>query len=207
MTDDRRIRPSRVLSGRDRHTITSALPWVAILIITGGFHLYREAVADGVIYLVVAGAVLLDAVGILRIERSARSWQLPRGLLLGCSSILAVPLMVSPLYGAMDTVVVAAIGVIVLILCWPAVPPTAVRPQERRARRRAAILWSCAGVVFCLWELSAYFLGRPSAAAQYAFPALSDLVDPIIQTIPGRIVLVALWFLGGIALVRRGRHS
>jgi hypothetical protein len=78
--------------------------------------------------------------------------------------------------------------------------------REGPARRWAAVLWAWVALAFCIWELAAYLLGRPSAAAEYAFPPLSDLLDPAVTSPFWRIILVAGWLAGGAALLRRGRH-
>ena len=36
-------------------------------------------------------------------------------------------------------------------------------------------------------------------------PALSDLLDPAVDTPIGRVLAVAAWVLGGLALLRRAR--
>jgi hypothetical protein len=212
MADDQRTRLDRVLGTHAKRIVAIASPWTVILVITGCFHLYRDAIADAVIYFLVAAALALDAAGVLRFgHRSAVVQRLPRSLLAIGSAVLALPLVLAPLYGVVDTLVVVVVGVVVLALAWPESPRASRPPVQRagdatRARRRSAILWSCVGLFFCGWELGAYLLGRPSAAAEQMFPPLSDLIDPVVEQVLGRTLLVVGWFAAGIALVRRGRH-
>jgi hypothetical protein len=44
-------------------------------------------------------------------------------------------------------------------------------------------------------------------AHEAEFPALSDLLDPLIAWPPARAVLVLAWLLGGWALTRRRRGA
>jgi hypothetical protein len=69
--------------------------------------------------------------------------------------------------------------------------------------RRAATLWACVGIAVCLWELTMFFLG--AYVDRYAFPALSDLLDPLLDRPIGRILFAAAWLVGGVALMRRGQ--
>lgn len=70
------------------------------------------------------------------------------------------------------------------------------------AIRRAAILWSVIAVICCLWEVAAFLLGLPSPEAEFEHPSISDLLDPVVGTIQGRIAFTALWLLVGVALLR-----
>jgi hypothetical protein len=73
------------------------------------------------------------------------------------------------------------------------------------AIRRAAILWSVIAVICCLWEVAAFLLGLPSPEAEFEHPSISDLLDPVVGTIQGRIAFTALWLLLGVALLGDAR--
>ncbi len=182
-------------------------PWTAILLVTGAFHFYRGAPVDAVVYLAVAAALIVDALGWLR---GAPSFRLPpTAATIGVSVVLGALLVISPRHGVVDGVVVTGIGLTVLPLAWSGVP----RGTGRRGRtdetaiRRTALAWALLGVGGCLWEVASFLLGLPGPAAEYAHPALSDLLDPFIEWAPGRILFVAAWLAGGIALLSRGRRS
>lgn len=59
-------------------------------------------------------------------------------------------------------------------------------------------------ILGCLWELAQFIIGlvHPQDPAY----ALSDLLDPLLATWPGRLAFIALWLAGGCFLVRRGRR-
>ncbi|NEN06528.1 hypothetical protein G3T36_11675 [Diaminobutyricibacter tongyongensis] len=204
MATDRPAESERAAQTGTRSATITRAAWIAILSLTGAFHLFRGAPVDGLIFFAGALGLALDAFGWLRIrpldrERTARrllSWIL--------MAVLLLVLALAPLYGGVESVVVVAIGVALIPVVWPqpAVPTPRARPD---AVRRAAFAWSVIAVVGCAWEIGAYFMSRPSPAAEFAFPPLSDLVDPFIASPIARAVLIAIWLVGGYALIRRGR--
>ncbi|MFF1632938.1 hypothetical protein [Leifsonia sp. NPDC058248] len=185
--------------------------WIAVLVFTGIFHFIRGAPVDTSIFLAGAAVITLDALGwlqvplIARIDRLTRSRRLLAFVLIAVASAV---LALSPLYGGADTAIVVGIGLLVLPVAW-AGPQAGAHPDAppRAAVRRAAIAWSVLVVAGCAWEIAVYFLGRASPVGSAEFPALSDLLDPLIFWPPTRLVLVAVWLLGGYVLIRRGHRS
>jgi len=75
------------------------------------------------------------------------------------------------------------------------------------AIRRSAILWSVIAVTCCLWEVAAFLLGLPSPEAEFDHPSISELLDPVLGTIQGRIAFTTLWLLVGVALLAGARSG
>lgn len=182
--------------------------WTAVLIITAAFHIVRGAPIDAAIYAAGAVVLIFDALGWLRIplrmppDRDTVSRKVVAGILIAVASAV---LAVTHLYSAADTAIVVGLGVLLLPAAWaerggPSQPLPAVL-------RRTAIAWSIVIVAGCVWEIGVFFLGRDLTGSENAFPALSDLVDPLLAWPPARAVLVACWLVGGYALLRRGRQS
>jgi hypothetical protein len=48
-----------------------------------------------------------------------------------------------------------------------------------------------------------YILGTVSPGGRAAYPALSDLLNPLLDVPAARVVFVTVWLLGGVFLVRR----
>jgi len=187
------------------------LAWVAVLALTAAFHALRGAPVDAALYAAVAALLVLDQLGWLRVplrlgpDRGTASRRVVAGVLI---VVAALALGATPLYGPADAAVVVGIGVLLLPVAWAERdgasgerPPD---PVTRRALRRAAVLWASVIAAGCLWEVAAFVLGRTLPGQEQDFPALSDLVDPVLAWPPARAVLVALWLLGGYALIRRG---
>lgn len=193
-------------------------PWITILCLTSGFQFFRGAPLDGAVFAAAAIALGLANLGLLQFVGSTRVARPVLGYAVGALIVVVVALL--PRFSLADGVIVIGVGLTAIPFAWSDQgrwPPYtrakngAVSGTDRasghsptRALRRAAILWSALAVALCLWELTAFFLGMPSAAAEYAHPALSDLIMPLLANPLSLGVGTALWLLGGAALLRRG---
>jgi hypothetical protein len=178
--------------------------WIAILVLTGAFQLYREAFADAAVFIVLAAALVLGETGILnRLDGRAIR---PRRIVVAIAlAIDVVVLVFTPRHGYADGIVLAVTGVLVFIVAWPNERTTdqSTPPWSPRLTR-AALAWTILGIAFCIWELAMYFLGY-GAEGRTDFPALSDILDPVLNNPIGRVIGVVAWLAGGVALTRRGR--
>jgi hypothetical protein len=175
------------------------------MVLTSGFQFYRGAISDGVVFGVLAIALILDALHWMPALRT-REWRPSRTLTIGALAVAAAVLALTPRHGMADGVVLVVTGILVLIVTWPDGPKTDGPKTGWTPRmRRSATLWAIIGIAVCVWELLMYFLGAYLPGGSTRYPALSDLLDPLIQNPIGRILFVAAWLLGGVALSRRGR--
>ena len=113
--------------------------------------------------------------------------------------------------------VVAVIGLYALAaataapLTWPAAVTvlapglllfaygTRRRPARTvRTTRATAVTWLALGAALLAWELVAYRWGNDAA-----HPTLSLLLDPVLDTYPGRLAGYLLWLAAGAWLVSR----
>jgi hypothetical protein len=203
---DRPAESERAEQTGTRSATITRVAWIGILSLTGAFHVFRGAPLDGLIF--IGGALVLgvDALGWLRFGPLTRERSTRRILVMVLMAVALLVLALAPLYGGLETIVVVAIGLVLIPVVWPqpSVPAPRARPD---AVRRAAVAWSVVAVAGAAWEIGAYFMSTPSLAAEYDFPPLSDLIDPVVASPIGRAVLIALWLAGGYALIRRGRSS
>lgn len=183
-------------------SILRALPWVAILLIIGTVQLIRDAPADSVVFGVVAVLIALDAVGVLPPLPAMR---VPLVVLATGGALVAVVLVLAPRHGLLAGIVVSGIGIAAVAIAW-ARPAAEKRAPDRRVLR-GAVLWASVTVLLCLWELSSFLLGRFTVDTKIAHPAVSDLLDPAVDTVPGRIVFVVVWIAAmlGFVWVGHGR--
>jgi hypothetical protein len=81
-------------------------------------------------------------------------------------------------------------------LLWYGVrrPPT----TALRVGWPTVLTWITLGLVFCAWELVAFYSGNDPA-----HPTFSLLTDPIFATYPGRVAGYSLWLVTGAWLVTR----
>lgn len=188
-------------AGRSTLVRRLARPWTVILVITGLFQIFRGAPVDGAFFLTVAVVLVVDEFGRVPLPVVG----LPRRWVLAVSAaVLGTLLVLAPRHGLIEGLLVSGIGLSVLLFAWP---DHGGSGSGREPLRRAGILWSVIAVAACLIEVVSFLLGVPSAAAQAEHPSISLLLDPALDTIEGRIVFTALWLVGGIALLRRGRRS
>ena len=176
--------------------IVRALPWVAILVIIGTVQLIRDAPVDSVIFWVMAVLITLDAVGVLPQLPAAR---VPFAALALGGALAVVLLVLAPRHGLLAGIVVSVIGIAAVTITWSR--PSAEPPARDRLVLRGAVLWASVTVVLCLWELSSFLLGRFTLDTKIAHPAVSDLLDPAVDTWAGRIVFVAVWVAAMVGFV------
>ena len=178
------------------------MAWIAILAITGGFQFYRDAPVDATVFCLLAAGLLADLLGAFR-RIPLRNLAIHRALVVGSAVIVAGLLAFSPRHGVIDAAVVAIAGVLALLVAWPDHAGDLAAPATPSSGFvRTAWLWAGVLLAICLWELAMYILG--SVGGRSAFPALSDLLDPLVENSAGRILFVLGWVLAGVALVRRG---
>jgi hypothetical protein len=90
-------------------------------------------------------------------------------------------------------IAVAVPGAVLLVLAVR----RAASPQEPVSRRHAAP-WVGLLLLFGAWELTAVLWGNDAA-----HPTLSLLLDPALETYPGRLAAWLLWLAAGRWLVTR----
>jgi hypothetical protein len=180
--------------------------WIAILVLTGAFQLYRQAFADSAVFIALAAALVVGETGILS-RLDGRAIRRRRIAITIAAAIDAIVLVFTPRHGYADGIVLAISGVLVFVVAWPNGSASDQTKQPWSLRlTRAALAWTILGIAFCIWELAMYFLGY-GAEGRTDFPALSDILDPILNNPIGRVIGVAAWLAGGVALMRRGRAS
>jgi hypothetical protein len=187
-----------------------SLPWIAILAITAFVQFVRAAPLDGVVFAVIAVALLVDAVGLgPRLRPISRPGMLP--VLVGALAAAAL-LILTPRHGVVDGIVLVVVGAAAAPVAWAGLQPgrertRGPRPGGAAEVRRTAILWAAAGVATCLWELTSFVLGRALPEQKAQHPAISDLLDPALHQFWFRALFVVGWLALGLALMNRGRSS
>jgi hypothetical protein len=64
-------------------------------------------------------------------------------------------------------------------------------------------VWAVIGVAACLWELTSFTAQQVWTSDQDAHPAVSDLVEPLLQSWIGRAVFLLLWAGAGWWLLQQ----
>lgn len=187
--------------------------WIGILALTSGFQFFRGAPMDGMVFGVAGLLLVADVFGLLSFV-PILSPRPRRDVTVVAGVVLTALLTLLPRYSVADGIILVAIGLTLVPFVWAEPParmkheadePNGTRAPWRPALRRAALLWLCLVVVFCLRELGSFFLSMPSPTAEFDHPPLSDLVDPIMDNPIGKFAGIALWLMLGASLLRRGR--
>ena len=98
-----------------------------------------------------------------------------------------------PLTAPAAIVVLLAGAALLTLAAWRRVPP---RPAV--CSRQCVVPWVVLAVLFAGWELTAAFWGNDSA-----HPTFSLLLDPVLETYPGRLLGWLAWLGTGRWLVTR----
>jgi hypothetical protein len=185
-----------------RRRTLRAVPWVAIPLIIAGVQVVRGEAFDAILFAVVAVLLALDLTGVLP---EVPAIPLPLAPALAAGAVVTGALTLAPRHGLLAGVTLTVVGIAGALVAWT---PTRAGGATAGARlRRGAMLWAGVAVALCLWELSSFLLGRDTEAAKLAHPAVSDLLDPVLDGWPGRLVFVVLWVAAGIGLLRAGRRG
>ena len=181
--------------------------WLFVLIAIGIVQIVRMQWFDtAVFFTAAAGAGLAATQARAPAVQAARASGQPLSLLVlsSVAAILGAVLCFVPRHGVVMQVATVAIGVAV---AWLALGGRAVSRPDRQTGfgpgiRRLTLAWAVVVVIGCVWELVQFILGlvQPDAA----WFSLSDLLNPLAGTVPGKIVIVVAWLAGGVWLLRRG---
>ena len=172
--------------------------WLVILVLIGVAQLVRGEWFDAAVFLV---AIALVCCSILLPPHGAHR---PRpDLVVFAATVLAAAVALLPRHSSGMIVAVLITGVAALVASWPGA--ASVRRPWTPGLRRLAVAWAVILVVGWLWELAQFIAGR-IAPTQPSF-ALSDLVDPLLDTELGKAVFAGAWLSCGVFLVLRGRRG
>ncbi len=177
-----------------------SLAWLTVLSLIGIVQLTRRQWGDALVFGIAAVALIAEAAGVFpvldRLRRPAVA------VVAVAAAVAAALLVVVPRHSPVSAGAFALVGAAAVIV---AVPPP--RDGERRrwspALRGLGWAWASIVIVACLWELLQVMLGGSTPGGRAAHPALSDLLDPVLNTLPGRIGFAVVWAGIGLFLVTR----
>lgn len=177
--------------------------WVLVFIGAALFHIWRGSVEDAYIFGTASILMLSQVMGFTKIGFRQKP-------LLNIWVIVAVVvLMAGVLYLSQPHSVAGAFALLALlpagiVLIFYRDAKTHPAPSTPALRARWA--WGLWAFVFTLIELIA-FIGEYFTEDDTAFPTISVILDPVLETQLGRAAFIALWLMAGIYLlgVRRKR--
>jgi hypothetical protein len=177
------------------HPTAGEFAWIAIVVAIGVVQVVRAQWFDAGVFAAAAVALAADATGRLSAATSRRRVTV-RVIVIACA-IATVILSFLPRHSPAMIVAVVTLGVMTIALVWP-------RPSRRdrwpHGVRVLAWWWAAILVTGCLWELAQFIIGLfvPSTDG-----ALSDLLEPVLETPLGQFVCATAWVAVGLFLVLR----
>lgn len=96
---------------------------------------------------------------------------------------------------------VVGLGASVVVVGWGG--PTRQRQIPARFTRIGAFTWGTLFVGASLWELTALLMQPNIETSSYAHPTISTLTDPLLGSVPGRLIALLGWIALGAYLVER----
>lgn len=187
-----------------------AAAWIGILLAIGAVQAVRAQWFDAAVFFAIAAVLLIEALGRRKGERrtgerpTGERWRAvpqTRWVRVAAVGAGAVACIV-PRHSLLMQLIVCAVGASAILIAWPGTERA--QGPWTPGMRRLAWSWAVIVVAGCLWELAQFIIGlRHPASAAFA---LSDLLDPLVSTWPGRAVFIALWLSGGVFLASRGRR-
>ena len=124
-------------------------------------------------------------------------------LLVSLPTLLALIaiLTVMPRHTGAQAAVFFVILAVALALVWHSDPGPKLKPEKSVTKAR--FIWAALCVGLMLWEFAANILGQ-FANSLSAYPTISVLIDPALDTIWGQGAFAALWLAIGFGLLRLG---
>lgn len=192
---------SRALERQDRGWTFGSVFWLAAMSAMAGVQTWRGAYEDGILFFAIVLVLAVDRSTGERLGSKLRRPPLKRWMIWAITSALGVVLVVAPRHGTTVFVTMMVLGVVMVAMAWAPVERRSENGENASALRRSAWLWASIAVAVCLWEAITFVLSMIASGGSEAHPTVSVLLDPMLETILGRIVFVGLWLAAGAGLV------
>lgn len=175
-------------------------PWVWIFFITTAFQIFRGSIGDAIIFGLATALIALATTNFAKANLLERKQV---RILVSVPALLALEavLTVMPRHTGAQAAVFFVILAVSLALVWHKDTGAKLKPEP--TVKRARFIWAALCVGLMLWEFAANILGQ-FANSLSAFPTISVLLDPALDTIWGQGAFAALWLLIGYGLLRLG---
>ncbi|MFE6996400.1 hypothetical protein ACFVAE_10615 [Microbacterium sp. NPDC057659] len=173
------------------------LCWVTILLLIGVVQIVRAQWFDTAVFLTAAVSVAASAALPRHVPAAA-----PLRPLLATAVLLGAFLCLMPRHSPGMAAVVLLTGAGAVVVAWSGA--FAGPHRWTPGLRRLGTVWAAALIAGCVWELVQFILGE--IAPDRPTYALSDLIDPLLDSAAGRSAFIAAWLACGVFLLRRGRR-
>ena len=174
--------------------------WVIAFGLCSALQIFRGSIGDEIIFLT-ATAIIISSTTIFRKMKSPFELNdQDRGLEITGLFVWAA-LVFIPRHTFFEGAAIVLIGLFALPSFWGKVAFNR-KPLPKR-EKNARLMWSVWAIVVCLWEFAANILGQLDNS-HHAFPTISILVDPVLDSMVGKAGFVLSWVAIGFGLLRQG---
>lgn len=176
--------------------------WVVAFALIAGLQVFRGSLGDTVIFSL--GTLVIAWSGFV-----PHRWDLPTNHLISnrilsfCFVVLGIGVALLPKHSVPMALVFLALAPLALALAWG----THRGPKGKASLKikRARVLWVSWATLTCIWEFAANILGQLNNT-HTAYPTISILIVPFLDSSLGQAAFVAVWILVGLSLIRVGRR-
>ncbi|MDL9978053.1 hypothetical protein [Microbacterium candidum] len=177
----------------------SELCWIGVLAAIGVVQVIRGQWFDAVVYGLLVTVLTTDAVGL--VPERTRTRAISLRVLLVAAVACGAALIALPRHSPVMMVALVLVGLGAVVVAWPGSRVPAAGRWPVGLRRLA---WAWAGIVIagCVWELGEFIAGI--LTSHQDSQAFSDLADPALSALWGKVIFVVVWVAAGVWLLRRG---
>ena len=172
--------------------------WLYIIAAMGIWHLGRGAYGDAAVFILSTILLELDFRNKNLLFKKFQIVKKEQLILILIAS--GVVLSIAPRFSNLNLIVLGILAFISFLLIWH--PDFGRRPKLDEPTKQAIKYWSVLLVLLCLIELAAYVLATLDDGNDIDFPTVSVLLDPALETVPGRFIFCLIWLSIGYRLMR-----
>ena len=174
--------------------------WVIAFGLCSALQIFRGSIGDEIIFLTGTAIILSSTTIFRKLQSPFELNETARGLELTGLLVWAV-LVFIPRHTFFAGAAVVLIGLLALPSTWGKVAFNR-KPLPKR-EKNARLMWTVWAVAVCLWEFAANILGQLDHT-HHAFPTISILVDPVLDSTVGKAGFVLSWVAIGYGLLKQG---
>lgn len=180
-------------------TLKKITPWFYVMATVSIWHIWRGALGDAVIFGLPAIILILDSLDHRPIKMSKRIYFDSKYVLVTALIIWAA-LSFTPRYNILVSFIFILLIFASVISIWSF--DLGRRPIITAEQKRATKVWIALIVLLCLVEFGAYAAATLNGGDDLNYPTISVVLDPVLNHVPQRMVLVALWIALGMKFNR-----